>query len=432
MPWHRSLEDRSTSRAAKNHVRPTVKPRRLAGMAAHEHLFGVMFRRCYGVARIATRPTLALRHETRPDPGDPMQPDTGGVTRMTSSALTAMQGGGFYNRNSSLQEAAIIQILPLWRALVAAAPVKEDVCVIVDYAASQGKNSLRPISLAIDVLRDRPESPTSIQVIHTDLPANDFSSLFVTLIEDPDSYLRKGSNIYPSAVGRSYFEPILPPESVHLAWNTWSLQWTSERPAEIRDHIFIDGSADAAARCAFENRLAQDWTAFLRARAMELAPDGRLLTMFVARDPSGAGWTPFWDLLWRVLQDMASEGLFTSEILTAISLPVGARVLDDVKAPFDASGRFAGLCVERLEMIEGPDPFFEDFRRTGDAGTFGEKWANMARAVIAPIISGVFARSGTNPDLMDEAFRRFAAAMAANPFRIEHHLALVILRKDAV
>lgn len=351
---------------------------------------------------------------------------------MTSSALTAMQGGGFYNRNSSLQEAAILEVLPLWRALVAKAPIKDDAFVIVDYAASQGKNSLRPINLAIDVLRNRPESPKAIEVIHTDLPANDFSSLFETLINDPDSYLRKGADIYPSAVGRSYFEPILAPDSAHLAWNSWSLQWTSVRPAEIRDHIFIDGSADAVARRAFEDRLAQDWNAFLQARAKELAPGGRLLTMFVAKDPSGAGWTPFWDLLWRVLQEMAGEGLLTSDVLAAISLPVGARSLDDVKAPFDASGRFAELSVEHLEILEGPDPFFDDFQRTGDAGTFGEKWANMARAVIAPIISGVFTRNATDPGLMDEAFRRFAAGMAANPFRIKHHLALVILRKDEV
>ncbi len=350
---------------------------------------------------------------------------------MTSSALTAMQGGGFYNRNSSLQEAAILRILPLWRALAADAPVTDDAFVIVDYAASQGKNSLGPINLAIDTLRDRPRKPMAIEVIHTDLPANDFSSLFETLIGDPDSYLRKGSDIYPSAVGRSYFEPILAPDRVHLAWNSWSLQWTSTRPADITDHIFIDGSADAAARRAFEDRLARDWTAFLRARATELAPDGRLLTMFVAKDRSSAGWTPFWDRLWRVLRDMAGEGLLTEATLAAISLPVGARSLDEVKAPFDASGRFAGLSVEHLELLEGPDPFFDEFRKTGDAVTFGERWANMARAVIAPIVSGAFARSATDPALIDEAFGRFAAAMAAEPFRIDHHLAVVTLRKDA-
>lgn len=349
---------------------------------------------------------------------------------MTSSDLTAMQGGGFYNRNSSLQEAAILQILPLWRDLVAGAPVRDDVFVIVDYAASQGKNSLAPLNLAIDNLLTRRKAPKAIEVVHTDLPANDFSSLFETLIGDPESYLRKGAGVYPSAVGRSYFEPILAPNRAHLAWNSWSLQWLSARPAEIPDHIFIDGSADLAARRAFDEWLAQDWRAFLQARATELAPDGRLLTMFVAKASSSAGWTPFWGLLWRVLQDMACAGLLPGAALAAISLPVGARSLDDVKAPFDAAGRFAGLNVDRLEIFEGPDPFFDDFQRTGDAGAFGERWANMARAVIAPIISGVFARNEIDPRLMDEVFARFAAAMAAHPFRIAHHLALVILRKD--
>lgn len=350
---------------------------------------------------------------------------------MTSSNLTAMQGGGFYNRNSSLQEAAIIQILPIWRELVANTPVRDDVVVIADHAASQGKNSLPPLNLAIEDLLARREPPKAIEVVHTDLPANDFSSLFETLIDDPDSYLRKRADVYPSAVGRSYFEHILAPGRAHLAWNSWSLQWLSARPAEIPDHVFIDGSADVDARRAFENRLAQDWIAFLRARATELAPDGGLLTMFVAKDPSSAGWTPFWARLWDVLRDMSDEGLLPAATLVAISLPVGVRSLDDLKAPFDRAGRFAGLNVGRMEIFQGPDPFFDEFQRTGDAATFGEKWANMARAVIAPIISGAFASNGVDPRLIEEIFARFAAAMGADPFRIMHHLALVTLRKDS-
>jgi hypothetical protein len=53
---------------------------------------------------------------------------------------------------------------------------------------------------------DRP-----ISVVHTDLPGNDFSALFETVAADPDSYLGGDANIFPYAIGRSFYESLFPP-----------------------------------------------------------------------------------------------------------------------------------------------------------------------------------------------------------------------------
>ena len=107
----------------------------------------------------------------------------------------AMQGNGFYNKNSELQKAGIDQFIPTWRDLVETIKFSTNDAVIADYASSQGKNSLSPINIAIRSILSRNPKINSISVIHTDLPSNDFSSLFETIEENNNSYLSDQSRI---------------------------------------------------------------------------------------------------------------------------------------------------------------------------------------------------------------------------------------------
>jgi SAM dependent carboxyl methyltransferase len=75
---------------------------------------------------------------------------------------------------------------------------------------------------AIGILRERLEPERAISVVHTDLPDNDFTALFRTLAADPNSYLRGNSEVFALAVGRSFYEQILPASSVTLAWSSWA------------------------------------------------------------------------------------------------------------------------------------------------------------------------------------------------------------------
>lgn len=353
----------------------------------------------------------------------------GFMSEVGVSSRFAMQGDGFYNRHFVLQEAAIHHVQPIWRSVVEAAAVRKDSFVLADYASSQGKNSLPPINLALDRILRLAPATASIEVIHTDLPSNDFSSLFAMLETDPDSYLRRDSRLSALAVGRSYFQPILPAGKVDLAWNSWSLQWLSRPPQPIPDAIFIDCSNDAATRRAYADQMRADWENFLTCRSAELAPGGRLFSMFVADRPDLTGWRPFWSSLWSVLAEMKAEGALAAAQLDAISLPVGARTVEDLRKPFDADGVFAQLRLERLEMIKGPDPFWDAFVETGDAVTFGWRWSNMARAVVGPIIAEALARDPDKDRRENEIFERFARKMTDSPQSVAHCLAVVVLAK---
>src|SRR4029077_18242985 len=124
-------------------------------------------------------------------------------------------------------------------------------------------NSMLPMSTAIAVLRRRAGNSRAISIIHTDVPGNDFTGLFHTLENDPDSYRRGAAAVYSSAVGQSFYEQILPAASVSIGWSSWAVQWLSRTPGTIPDQVQVSFSSDGAARAAYERLAAEDWRSFL-------------------------------------------------------------------------------------------------------------------------------------------------------------------------
>ena len=79
------------------------------------------------------------------------------------------------------------------------------------------------MTIACDV---RPEWRAHIPaVVHVDQAANDFNTLFDVLDHDPERYSVDDPNIFPSAVGRSFYERVLPSEYVHLGWSSYAAVW---------------------------------------------------------------------------------------------------------------------------------------------------------------------------------------------------------------
>jgi hypothetical protein len=322
-------------------------------------------------------------------------------------------------------------VLPLWEKVAHAVQVGDENLVIADYGSSQGNNSMLPIRMAIEVLRRKAGLERTVEVIHTDLPSNDFSSLFRALEEAPTSYLANATNVYPSAIGRSYFEPVLPPGRVHLGWNSWTLHWMSRNPVDVPDHISGEFSASPAVRAAVAEQQAQDWRDFLVARATELRPGGKLLNLIIAKPDGRTGWQWLRDELWTTIQEFGRAGRLSEKEQLRLTMPTGQRSLADINAPFEHSGVFVGLKIVHAEIIEGPDPFWDEFQETADAEHLGQRWANMMRAVLEPTIASVLDAGRDQLGLVDDLFNRFAARIAATPKKNEHYLAAVVLSKLA-
>jgi SAM dependent carboxyl methyltransferase len=341
---------------------------------------------------------------------------------------TAMEGAGFYNKHSSVQAAGIARMLSLLEQAALEVPIGEETLVIADYGSSQGRNSMMPMRVAIEAVRSRPGPEKPVLVLHTDLPSNDFGSLFDALENDPNSYASNSSGIYSAAVGRSFFGAILPPEQVHLGWNSWAVHWLSQKTADAPDQLSPTLSTVPAVRAAAAQQSALDWECFLRSRSSELRVGGKLLCLVMIDTGETANTDPLWTYLWDSIVEVATEGKLTERDLLAITVPIWYRSLAELRAPFGTDGKFAALSLEHMETTSAPDPFWEAFERSGDAEQFGTSWANIMRAIASPSITAVI--GADRSDVLDDICVRYAARIASEPRRYDWNLAAVVMSRD--
>ena len=346
-----------------------------------------------------------------------------------------MEGKGAYNRSSSVQAVGSLPAVALMEraARAVALPPSPELVVIADYGSSEGHNSLVPMAAAIRALRERVGKERAIFVFHTDLAGNDFTALFQTLANDPDSYLRNDPAAFAAAVGRSYFEQVLPASSVTLGWSTWAVQWLSRVPCAIPDQVQVAYSLDAAARSAFAEQAAEDWRRFLAMRSCELRPGARLVVLTMAIDDSGDfGYRPVVDALYGALVDMVNRSFIRKEEFRKMAIPVVGRTRAQFTEPFGKSGHFEDLSLENFELFDGEDRIWTQFKASGDARAFGAQWAAFCRASVFPTLATSLDEvpdDTGSAKFMDQLEAGIAARLSTTPVRMTIPLAQMTLVK---
>ncbi|GLS19526.1 hypothetical protein GCM10007874_25430 [Labrys miyagiensis] len=347
-----------------------------------------------------------------------------------------MEGHGEYNRKSSVQATGAVPALALLKkaAYGASLPTDDGAPVIVaDYGSSQGRNSLVPMSAAIEVLRSRVGGSRPLSVVHTDLPGNDFSALFQLLDGDPASYLRGDPAVFASAVGRSFYEQVLPPASVSLGWSGWAVQWLSRTPAMILDHVQIACSRDENARAAYARQAAEDWATFLHQRSKELLPGGRLVILTMARtDDGNFGYGPLLAAMYETLCALADEGLILPEEKARMAIPTVGRTRMEFCDPF-ANGRIPELSLNHIEIFEGEDRIWEAFAADGNARAFGAKWAAFSSASVLPTLASSLSGGAADPRAAAFEARMetgMAQRLALSPEKMMIPLAALVLVRE--
>jgi hypothetical protein len=362
-----------------------------------------------------------------------------GVTEPSKFLQPApMEGKGAYNRSSSVQAVGSLPAVALLEraARGVALPLPPEPVFIADYGSSEGHNSLVPIAAALGMLRERVGNERAIFVFHADLPGNDFTALFETLANDPDSYLRNDPAVFSAAIGRSYFEQILPASSVTLGWSAWAVQWLSRVPCTIPDQVQVAYSHDAAARSAFAEQAAEDWRTFLAMRSRELRPGARLVVLTMAIDDSGDfGYRPVVDALYGALVDMVNRSFIRKEEFRRMAIPVVGRTRAQFTEPFGKSGHFADLSLENFELFDGEDRIWTQFKASGDARAFGAQWAAFCRASVFPTLATSLDEvpdDTGSAKFMDQLEAGIAARLSTTPVRMTIPLAQMTLVKAIV
>jgi hypothetical protein len=331
-----------------------------------------------------------------------------------------MDGGGAYNQHARHQTAAASAAGQFLERAVSTLALDRGVepIVIADYGSSQGKNSQAPIRAAVRSLRPRLVPAHPIFVYHVDQPSNDFNSLFEVLAA-PESYARSDPNLFPCAIGRSFYENVLPPSSVHVAWSSYAAVWLSKVPAPIPDDLFCTVQSAPAARAAFERQAASDWRTFLSLRATELRTGGCLVVALPGRDDDGhVGVEHLFLKANDTLAQMIDDGTLSATERAKMVVGCYVRHKRELLAPFENCGQFQHLSLEDFAMFEVPDAAWDQYGQDGDREKLARAHAAFFRATFLPSLASALdcsADAGAVRTFGDRLERSIRQSMAINP-----------------
>jgi SAM dependent carboxyl methyltransferase len=356
------------------------------------------------------------------------------MSDQSTQHASAMAGGGAYGRHSRIPAAGGSLAVPLFEE--AAGRISLDAedrpIVIADYGCADGRNSLAPMNAAIATLRSRVGAARPIAVCHTDLPGNDYSTLFKMIDSDVDSYARRDAMSFPYAIGRSFYQSVFPRNHVDLAWSSYAAVWLSRLPRQIPDHIFIS-RCSGPIRAEFDRQAALDWETFLALRAIEMRRGSRLVVALPSLDHDGStAFAPLFDHAVDALGELVETGAITADERSRMTLGACPRRERDLLAPFEGTGEFRGLKVERVKTLVAPDSAWADYERDGDGEALAAKRALFFRVIFVPTISQTLSptRSAADrrmfADRLEEAMRR---RIARAPARVDHLVGIIVAAK---
>jgi len=311
----------------------------------------------------------------------------------SSSNEEHMLGHGFYNKHSHEQAKANTYGLPLIVEAVNQVDLRHVVSEfrIADYGSAQGQNSLLPMKTAIAQIKKlvaktgRPGIP--ITVTHTDLPTNDWTTLFQTVLSSPESYLANQSNVFCFASGMSIYHQIFPQNHIAFGYSAITEHWLSRKPCDIPGEIW-SARATGKVRDAWVAQARADWHAFLQYRALEMQPAARLLIIGSGADQQGnSGAESLIDLANVVLQQLVKKGTLDTKEYQEMAIPTYYRTAQEWKEPFGSDSNVAqSLALDRFEEFALPDVYLERFQQNGDAEAFAEAYAAFFKAAFEPCL----------------------------------------------
>jgi hypothetical protein len=361
----------------------------------------------------------------------------GSSQRTTASADAVMKGHGFYNEHSRSQQQADSLGLPLLERAVEEMTVLQgaEPAVVADFGAAQGRNSLGPMRLAVEKIRRRTTVFTPIVVIHTDLPQNDFASLFALVEASPESYLRSVENVFALAAGKSFYERIFPDGYLSLGWTAISVHWLSKVPCDIPDHVYAQRAGQRVQK-AYAEQASEDWQRFLGHRARELRPGGELIVVAVTTDDTGnTGGEGLMDLTNEPVLAMVEAGFIRPEEYRRMNMPAYHRTMEEFTEPLRSGTLTEDLILKEDAKAGFPDQLWPEYEQTEDATAFAASYTEFMRAFTeAPLFAGLGAdRTPADRErLANEYFEHMRSLIEANPERArwDWHVALLRVAKE--
>ncbi|KAJ7954360.1 S-adenosylmethionine-dependent methyltransferase [Quillaja saponaria] len=302
---------------------------------------------------------------------------------------------------------------------------------IADMGCAAGPNTFITTEHLLEAIKQKYQNqcPNSempqFQVFFSDLPSNDFNTLFASLPPDRE-YFAVG-------VPGSFYDRLFPESSLHFVYNSYALQWLSNSPQELQDKNSLTynkgkihlTSARKEVIDAYAAQFARDTGSFLNNRAKELVPGG-MLVIVMPGVPYGLPYAEttagmMFDTMTSILLDMVEKGYVSESQLDTFNLPFYAACPEDIMPLVEEKGQYS---IERMELtnpsswLKGPINIHE--------------WIDHVRAAM----EGHFSRH-FGSGIVDDLFGRLIQQLSDNyqklesQYRDKTQLSVILKRKNS-
>jgi hypothetical protein len=356
-----------------------------------------------------------------------------------------MLGHGFYNKHSHEQGKANTYGLPLLVEAVNGIDFGQigDEFRIADYGSAQGQNSLLPMKTVIAETKKRAgdsgRTAIPISVTHTDLPTNDWATLFQTVLFSTESYLAGVRDVFCFASGTSIYRQIFPPNHIALGYSAITTHWLSRKPCNIPNEIWSVRTTGSI-HDTWAKQAKADWNAFLQYRALEMQPSARLVIIASGADTQGtSGPEGLIDLANSVLQHLVKEGTLYPDEYEQMAIPTYYRTTQEWKAPLIPGSDFmeaSGLSLIHFEERVLADTYFEQYQQNRDAKAFAEAYTGFFKAAFEPCLFAGLLDSRTpqrRQDVIDSFSQGLQSGLAQDPekYSCRWFLQLMVIAKKS-
>ncbi len=351
---------------------------------------------------------------------------------MSASGATtiAMRGAGYYSSNTVGAKTVIDKVGDLVVAAVGKMPAlaEGEAFTVADFGAADGGTSMDMMRRLVRAIRIR-EPDRQISIAYTDLPHNDFSTLFRLsqglLGPKAETPLADIPGLFIFGSGASFYRQIFPDNSLSFGFSATAMHWISHRPCMIADHVQAVGAAPAEQE-QFRAQAMRDWQTILLARARELRPGGRLALANFCIDEEGrylghTGGVDMFDSFARHWRDLLQAGRISATEYVNATFQQFYKTPDEFAAPFrdraSAVSR-AGLELESIFTMVTPCPYATEFRRHADARGFANAYVPTLRSWSETVFAGALDPSRPAAEraaIVDDFYGAYEAAVAAAP-----------------
>lgn len=189
---------------------------------------------------------------------------------------------------------------------------------VADLGCSSGENTLLVMSEIVNTIitlyQQNSKNLPEINCCLNDLPDNDFNTTF-KLVPSFHELVKMDvkDKCFISGVPGSFYSRLFPSKSLHFVHSSLCLHWLSKVPVGLEDNkrnVYLRSPCPPNVYMSYLTQFKNDFSLFLRLRAEETEPNGRMALTFVGRkalDPLSKDCFQNWSSISDSLLDLVSE-----------------------------------------------------------------------------------------------------------------------------